>query len=85
MMSNDQKIIDEILRMAIVACRNPGWGNYHNILRIAETLRKKGLVSSKVKLRWAKIEHDMDREILSLGGKPISVSGDETGDSAKAE
>ncbi len=83
MTSNDQKIIDVILRVAITAYRRPGWGNYFNILDIAETLRKKGLVSSKVKLRWAKIEHDMNMEILRLGGEPISVFGDETGDSGE--
>ncbi len=72
MPSNDQKIIDEILRTAIIAYRRPCQFQHNPIIELAKTLKKKGLVSSKVKLHWAKIERDMDMEIFELGGKTPS-------------
>ena len=72
MTSNDQKIIDEILRMAIVAQRRSNVPESVRLQALALRLQKKGLFSSKVKLHWAKIEHDMDMEIYELGGKTPS-------------
>ncbi len=68
MTSNDQKIIDEILRTAIRAYSRPLPNEHFRILDLAWRLRKMGLFSSKVKIRWAHIERVMDREIYRSGG-----------------